>query len=161
MSQDLYPFSVALIYHQHLVLMMGESDPCENLLQHILRILSGVQVWTLWGPTHVGNDVSCSLNHSFTIWAWWIQALSYWNVLVPSGKKKSIDGIIWSLSIFRWSADLILWAHNVAEPPPDRLQQPQIIALLPQARTVGTRHDGESLHPPLFLPWCSQHSGTE
>ena len=31
------------------------------------------------------------------------------------GRKKSIDRITWSFSIFRQSADLILWAHNFAE----------------------------------------------
>ncbi len=32
---------------------------------------------------------------------------------VPSGKKKSIDGITWSFSIFRKSDNIILWAHNI------------------------------------------------
>ena len=35
---------------------------------HIPKILSGIKVWTRWWPT-CKNDVSCSLNHSFTIWA--------------------------------------------------------------------------------------------
>lgn len=26
------------------------------------------------------NDVSCSLNHSFSVWVWWILALSSWNM---------------------------------------------------------------------------------
>ncbi|RXN12787.1 C-type mannose receptor 2-like protein [Labeo rohita] len=43
--------------------------------------------------------------------------------------------------IFTSSADLILWAHNVAEPRPDQLQQPQITALPPQACTEGRWND--------------------
>jgi len=53
---------------------------------------------------------------------------------MPPGKKNSTDGTTWSFSIF-------LWAHNDVEPRPDQLQQPQIIALHPQAYMVGTRHD--------------------
>lgn len=64
--------------------------------------------------------------------------------------QRSPDGLLrscyHSLQAFAvhssWSADLILGAHAVAEPRPDQLQQPQIIALPPQACTVGTRHDG-------------------
>lgn len=53
-------------------------------------------------------------------------------------EKKYIDVITWS---FRESVDLILWAHTVAEPRHDQLQQPQLPALPPQACTVGTRHE--------------------
>ena len=33
------------------------------------------------------NDVSCSLNHSFTVWAWWIVALSSWGKKNPPMEK--------------------------------------------------------------------------
>ena len=104
---------------------MEELDHCASLAQSMSE-----------------NNVSRSLNHSFTVWAWWIVALSSWNISVPSGKKKSIDGIIWSFSIFRLSADLIFWSDDVAEPRPDQLKQPQIITLPPQTCVVDTRHDG-------------------
>lgn len=44
-------------------------------------------------------------------------------VILEYEEKESIDGITWSFSISRWSADLILQAHTVAEPRPDQLQQ--------------------------------------
>ena len=44
--------------------------------------------------------------HSFTTRAWWILALSSWNMPKPPGKKRSIDGITWSFSPFRNSANL-------------------------------------------------------
>ena len=55
--------------------------------------------------------------HSFTTRARWILALSSWNMPEPSGKKKSIDGITWSFSTFRNSADLLCldltnWAES-------------------------------------------------
>ncbi len=62
-----------------------------------LRSYSGLR----GGQCMCENDVSCSLNHSFTIWARWILALSSWNMSVSSGKKISIAGITWSFSIFR------------------------------------------------------------
>ncbi len=43
------------------------------------------------GQSMCENYVSCSLNHSFPIWAWWTLALSSWNMPVPSGKNKLID----------------------------------------------------------------------
>uniref|UniRef100_A0A0E9XTD3 Uncharacterized protein n=1 Tax=Anguilla anguilla TaxID=7936 RepID=A0A0E9XTD3_ANGAN len=39
-------------------------------------------------------------------------------------EEKSIDGITWPFSTFRYSADFILLPHNVAEPRPDQLKQP-------------------------------------
>ena len=36
----------------------------------------------------------------------------------------------------------MFWAHIVAEPRPDQLNQPQITALPPKACKFGTRHDG-------------------
>lgn len=36
----------------------------------------------------------------------------------------------------------MFWAHNVADPKPDQLKQPQIIMLPPQVCTVGTKHCG-------------------
>ena len=101
---------VAFIFCQDLVLMMGESNAGQSLFQHIPKILDGAEVWTLWGPIHVWKG--CSLNHSFTMLARLILALSSWNMSVPSGKKHSIDGKTWSFSIFRWSADLILWKRS-------------------------------------------------
>lgn len=53
----------------------------------------------------------------------------------PSGKKNSIDGKLWSLSIFGKLADLILWAHTIDEPI-------LIITQPPQACMVGAGHDG-------------------
>lgn len=59
-------------------------------------------------------------------------------------------------SIFRQSADLILWAHNVIELRPDQLQQPQITALLPCSGLKASQLH----HLPLFLPWNSHQSRT-
>lgn len=70
--------------------------------------------------------------------------------------EKSIDGKTWWFSIFRSSADLFLWAHNVSEPGPEDLQQPQITALGPKACPVMRA----PFHLPFFLPWCTRHSGT-
>lgn len=47
------------------------------------------------------NVSSCSLNHSFATWAWWILALLSWNIPVPSVRKISIDGKTWPFSTFR------------------------------------------------------------
>ncbi|KAI4887794.1 hypothetical protein NFI96_024752 [Prochilodus magdalenae] len=55
--------------------------------------------------------------------------------------------------MFRWSADLILWAHDAAEPGPDQLQPPaQNIVLSPQAGTGGARHDGWGIW--TSIEWC-------
>ena len=43
------------------------------------------------GQSMCENDVSCSLNQSFITWAWWIVALSFWNMTLPSGKNKSTE----------------------------------------------------------------------
>lgn len=51
-----------------------------------------------------------SLNHSLTIWAQLILALSSWNMLMSSGKKKSNDGITGSFSI-----QVVSWLHNVGK----------------------------------------------
>ena len=65
-------------------------------------------------PSH-----SCLLVlQSFSTRAWWILALSSWNMPEPSGKEKSIDWITWSIGTFRNSADLLCW---------DQLKQPQIV----------------------------------
>ena len=99
---------------------MGESGSCvKSSPAHPKDSQWGLRSGLCGGRSMCKNDVSCSLNHSCTVWAWWIQALSSSNISVPSGKKKSIDGITWSFSIFRKSADLIFWACNVAEPRPD------------------------------------------
>lgn len=45
--------NLGVIFHQYLVLMMGELEHCAKLLQHVPRILSGVQIWTLWWWIHV------------------------------------------------------------------------------------------------------------
>ena len=37
------------------------------------------KVQTLWWPSMCEHVVSPSLNHSSTVWAWWILALSSWN----------------------------------------------------------------------------------
>ena len=63
------------------------------------------KVRTLWWPIHVWKWLL--MLHSFTTRAQWILALSSWNMPEPSGKKKSIDGITWSFSTFRNSADLL------------------------------------------------------
>ena len=39
------------------------------------------------GQSMCENDVSRSLNHSFTIWARWIVAFFSWNMSMPPGKK--------------------------------------------------------------------------
>ena len=96
----------------------------------------------------------CSLNQSSTIWVQGILVLSSWSKPVTSGKKK----------LHRWNnlvtqhIQVVSWPHNVAEPGPEQLQQPQITALPPQARRVDTRHDGSitSSASPLML----HHSGT-
>ena len=66
------------------------------------RFSVGLRSRLCGGQSMCENDLSCSLNHSFTIWPRWILALSSWNMPMPSGKKKkSIDGITCSFSIFR------------------------------------------------------------
>ena len=72
---------------------------------------NGVKVRTLWWTIHVWKwllvlpDTHVS-SCSFTTRAWSILLLSSWNMPEPTGKKKSIDGITWSFSTFRNSADL-------------------------------------------------------
>ena len=86
MAQHLSPSRVALIFGRDFVLMIEESnqDSSSSLDIHVSLML-----------------------HSFTTRAWWILALSSWNMPEQSGKKKSIDGITWSFSTFRNSADLL------------------------------------------------------
>ena len=94
------------------------------------------------------NYVSCSLNHSFTILARWILALSPWNMPVPSGKKTK-----------HWWNNLVIQYIQVVSWPeccwirPDQLNQPQNTTLHPQACTVGTRHDGCTPSSASFLTW--------
>lgn len=65
---------------------------------------------------------------------------------IDAGKKKKknpqMEQPQWSPRSLRWSAVLTLWAHNVGEPEPDRLQLLQITAPSSQADTVETMHDG-------------------
>jgi len=55
-----------------------------------MGLRSALEVLTL--QSMCDTDVSCSLNHSFSIWAQWNQEY---------GRKKSTDGTTWSFSIFR------------------------------------------------------------
>ena len=138
-----FPSRAACIFHWDPVLMMEESSCCaKSSPAHPKDSQRGLRSGLCGGQSMCENDVSRSLNHSFTVWAWWIVALSSWNISVPSGKNKSIDGTAWLFGIFRKSADLIFWSHNVAEPRPDQLKQPQMITLPPQTCVVDTRHDG-------------------
>lgn len=50
-----------------------------------------------------------------------------------------VDEALWSFSIFSYSADLNLQAHNNAEPRPYQLEQPEITT---QACIVHTKHVG-------------------
>ena len=112
-SQHLFPSRVALIFGQDFVLMTGESNHSFSLFQHILKTFNGLKSGLCGGQFMCENDSSapwhsCVLMlHSFTTRAWWILALPSWNMPEPSGKKKSIDGITWSFSTFRNSADLL------------------------------------------------------
>lgn len=65
-----------------------------------------------------------------------------------------VDEALWSFSIFSYSADLNLQAHNNAEPRPYELEQPEITT---QDCMVHTKHDGcLTLHDlvPLLQSWC-------
>jgi len=53
------------------------------------------------------NDVSCFLNHSFTIWVQSILALPFWNMPTPLGKKKMY---CWK-NLVSWYISGISWPH--------------------------------------------------
>jgi len=101
MSQHFFPSRVALIF-QNLVGMMGESFPAHP------------KDWE-WGKgldSMVANPcviVSSSLNHSFTIWARWIWALSSWNMPMSSGKKK----IHWWNILVKQYIQVVRWPHSL------------------------------------------------
>lgn len=83
------------------------------------RLSMGLRSGPCGGQSVYENYVSCSLNYSF---GQRILELSSWNMPMPSGKKK----IHWWNNLvihYIQVAEIILWAHNVAEPRPDQLQQ--------------------------------------
>lgn len=65
-------------------------------------------------------------------------------------KETNITGKTWRM--FRSCADLIIWASNAAE------TRPAQIITLPPCEAFAMMY--ASLHPPLFLPQCTNHSGT-
>lgn len=112
--------------------MLEELPLCKVLSSTSQWLSIGLRSGLCGGLSMCVKVVLCSLNHSFTIRACWIVALSSCKMPVGLGKKKSIDGETWSSSTF-------FWAHNIAEPRADQLKQPQIKTLL------------TSLHQPLLL----------
>ena len=105
MSQHLFPSRVALIFGRDFVMMTGESNHSFSLFQHIPCVKM-----TPRAPVS-----SCSM-HAFTTRARWILALLSCNMPQPSGKKISIDGITWSFSTFRNSADVLCLDLNWSSP---------------------------------------------
>ena len=71
---------------------------------------------------------------------------------VSLGKRK----IHWCKNLLIQYIQVVSWphflAHNVTEPRPEQLKQPQIITLPPQACTVGARHDGSITSSSSLLP---------
>ena len=110
-SQHLFPIRVSYIFGQDFLLMTGESNHSFSLFQHIPKAFIAVKSGLYGGQFMCENDSSCSLTltcpHAPLFRARWILELSSWNMPKPSGKKKSIDGITWSFSTFRNSADLL------------------------------------------------------
>ena len=86
----IYIHSCINFHSQDLVLMMGESGRCVKSSpahpkdSHWSSGLSG----PCGGQSMCDNDVSCSLDPSFSIWARWIVASPSWNMPMPSGIKK-------------------------------------------------------------------------
>lgn len=62
---DLFPSSVALIFHHALVLVMEELDHCVKPHGSSMCLSSGL----CGGQSMSENDVSCFLNRSFTVCA--------------------------------------------------------------------------------------------
>ena len=104
------------------------------------------------GQSMCENDVSHSLNHSFTIWARWIVAFSSWNMSISPGKNISIYGE--KKLLFEYTQEinqLHFGANNFTEPRSYQLKQPQIITLPPSTCTGGTRHDGYIPFSPIVM----------
>ena len=70
-----------------------------SFLTQRLGLALGLQLGLYACQSMCTNDVSCSLNHSFTIWAQWILALSSWNMLTSLWKK--IWPVSQSFTLFR------------------------------------------------------------
>jgi len=69
----LFPLRGASNFGQDLVLTMQESSTLLSLLQNIPKTFNEFKVWTQEVPIHVWKwFFTLPLNHSFTIWAWWI-----------------------------------------------------------------------------------------
>ena len=90
------------------------NDRFEPFLQSFCltpNTLNGVKVTTLVANScvkmtpHAPWHLCAFKLHSFTTRVLWILALSSWNMPEPSGRRKSFDGITWSFSTFRNSAD--------------------------------------------------------
>lgn len=78
----LFPCSVAYIFSSRSCIDVGRFWSLCKAFSRTSHIFSRELQFGLC------NDVSSSLNHSFTIWGYWIL-------------EKNIDGITWSFSIFR------------------------------------------------------------
>ena len=96
------------------VMMTGESNHSFSLFQQIPKTFNWVNSGLCGGQFLCENDSSCSLT---LMWphaplmlhnkSQWILAFLEYCMPKPSGKKKSIDGIIWSFSTFRNSVDVL------------------------------------------------------
>ena len=88
----------------------GRVGPlCKAFSSKSQRFSMGFRSGRCGGQSVCENDVSCSLNHSFTIWAWWILELSPWNMAVPSGIRK----IHWWNNLVIQYIQVVSWPYSL------------------------------------------------
>ena len=97
-------------FPQRSLLMMGESGHCvKSSPSH--RFSMGLRSGVPGRWFMCENFASCSLNHSFAIWARWNMALS--SLICPCHQGKTIIWwTTWSFSTFRPSTVLIFWVKS-------------------------------------------------